>query len=60
MDDFNQSRSFYNPSGTGYDPNYTSMYCLERLPCGYCMILKTPCPMMPTQITWEVMNGEVK
>lgn len=40
-------------TGTGY--SYTN-YCFNRLPCGYCRILNSPCPV-PTNTftvpTWD-------
>ncbi len=37
------------------NPNYSTAYCLNRLPCGYCTMLNRPCPMMGTQMepTWK-------
>lgn len=40
-----------NTVGTGYDYNYNETYCLHRLPCGYCQILKQLCPITHEKIT---------
>lgn len=35
--------------------NFNSCYCMHRLPCGYCTLLRQSCPMYPVVTPrWEV------
>ena len=36
--------------------NYNAQYFINRLPCGYCTLLRRACPMFPTSIspTWGI------
>ena len=42
---------------TGTNINYNANYCVNRLPCGYCILLNRPCPMFPVTVapTWEII-----
>lgn len=38
------------------DINHNQTYCVNRLPCGLCMILRTACPMLsgvPYEPSWK-------
>lgn len=46
-----------NTTGTATSTTAFNNYCGHRLPCGYCRIMQSPCPMLygcpTTTLTWN-------
>lgn len=37
---------------TTVNPNFNYQYCANRLPCGYCRLMSSMCPLQPNVITY--------
>ena len=45
---------------TTYDTQSYAQYCTNRLPCGYCRLMSSMCPLVPCgpSITWTYPINE--